>query len=284
MQLKRIEAALSHFVPETDKLYRTVTDAMRYSLLDGGKRVRAILTLEFCKLCGGTEEAAMPFACAVEMIHAYSLIHDDLPAMDDDDLRRGRKTCHVQFDEATAILAGDGLLTEAFSHLANADYSDSVKADCMRVLAQSAGADGMVLGQILDLTNENNPECTYETLKQIHINKTGRLFSCALQMGAIVAGKTDECMRLKQIGLLLGLAFQIQDDLLDITSTSEMMGKTIGKDEASHKSTTCSILGIERSKLLFEEVYAELDQLLGECNFDTAELKAFFDAMKGRQR
>ena len=154
----------------------------------------------------------------------------------------------------------------------------------MKVLAQSAGADGMVLGQILDLTNENNPECTYETLKQIHINKTGRLFSCALQMGAIVAGKTDECKRLEQIGLLLGLAFQIQDDLLDMTSTSEMMGKTIGKDEASHKSTTCSILGIEKSRLLFEEVYAELYQQLGECSFDTAQLKAIFDAMKNRQR
>ena len=261
-----------------------VKEAMQYSLMAPGKRLRPKLVILTAEGCGCEGSKAYPAAAALEMIHTYSLIHDDLPAMDDDDLRRGRKTCHVQFDEATAILAGDGLLTEAFSHLANADYSDSVKADCMRVLAQSAGADGMVLGQILDLTNENNPECTYETLKQIHINKTGRLFSCALQMGAIVAGKTDECKRLKQIGLLLGLAFQIQDDLLDITSTSEMMGKTIGKDEASHKSTTCSILGIEKSRLLFEEVYAELYQQLGECSFDTAQLKMIFDAMKIRQR
>ena len=276
------EAYLEHSLDSlTDS---RVKEAMQYSLMAPGKRLRPKLVVLTAEGCGIEGVKAYPAAAALEMIHTYSLIHDDLPAMDDDDLRRGRKTCHVQFDEATAILAGDGLLTEAFSHLANADYSDSVKAGCMRVLAQSAGADGMVLGQILDLTNENNPECTYETLKQIHINKTGRLFSCALQMGAIVAGKTDECKRLKQIGLLLGLAFQIQDDLLDITSTSEMMGKTIGKDEASHKSTTCSILGIEKSRLLFEEVYAELYQQLGECSFDTAQLKAIFDAMKNRQR
>ncbi len=261
-----------------------VKEAMQYSLMAPGKRLRPKLVILTAEGCGVEKEKAYPAAAALEMIHTYSLIHDDLPAMDDDDLRRGRKTCHVQFDEATAILAGDGLLTEAFSHLAQADYSDSVKAGCMKVLAQCAGADGMVLGQILDLTNENNPDCTYETLKQIHINKTGRLFSCALQMGAIVAGKTDECKHLEQIGLLLGLAFQIQDDLLDITSTSEMMGKTIGKDEASHKSTTCSILGIEKSRLLFEEVYAELYQQLGECSFDTAQLKAIFDTMKNRQR
>ena len=276
------EAYLEHSLDSlTDS---RVKEAMQYSLMAPGKRLRPKLVVLTAEGCGIEGVKAYPAAAALEMIHTYSLIHDDLPAMDDDDLRRGRKTCHVQFDDATAILAGDGLLTEAFSHLANADYSDSVKAGCMRVLAQSAGADGMVLGQILDLTNENNPECTYETLKQIHINKTGRLFSCALQMGAIVAGKTDECKRLKQIGLLLGLAFQIQDDLLDITSTSEMMGKTIGKDEASHKSTTCSILGIEKSRLLFEEVYAELYQQLGECSFDTAQLKAIFDAMKNRQR
>ena len=261
-----------------------VKEAMHYSLMAPGKRLRPRLVITTAKGCGVDGEKAYPAAAALEMIHTYSLIHDDLPAMDDDDLRRGRKTCHVQFDEATAILAGDGLLTEAFAHLAHADYTDTIKAQCMKVLAECSGSAGMVLGQILDLTNENNPDCTYETLKQIHINKTGRLFSCALQMGAIIASKAEECARLDRIGLLLGLAFQIQDDLLDVTSTSEMMGKTIGKDAESHKSTTCSILGIERSKLLFEEVYAELDQLLGECNFDTAELKAFFDAMKGRQR
>ncbi len=261
-----------------------VKEAMQYSLMAPGKRLRPKLVIVTAEGCGVEGVKAYPAAAALEMIHTYSLIHDDLPAMDDDDLRRGRKTCHVQFDEATAILAGDGLLTEAFSHLAQADYSDSVKAGCMKVLAECAGADGMVLGQILDLTNENNPECTYETLKQIHINKTGRLFSCALQLGAIVAGKTDELKRLEQIGLLLGLAFQIQDDLLDMTSTSEMMGKTIGKDEASHKSTTCSILGIEKSRLLFEEVYAELYQQLGECSFNTAQLKAIFETMKNRQR
>lgn len=261
-----------------------VKDAMQYSLMAPGKRLRPKLVILTAEGCGLEKEQAYPAASALEMIHTYSLIHDDLPAMDDDELRRGRKTCHVQFDEATAILAGDGLLTEAFAHVARSSYSDSVKAQCMKVLAENAGADGMVLGQILDLTNENNPECTYEMLREIHINKTGRLFSCALQLGAIVAGKSEECKRLDQIGLLLGLAFQIQDDLLDVTSTSEMMGKTIGKDLESHKSTTCSILGIENSRKLFDEVYDQLLQQVGECSFDTAAIRKLFLDMKVRVR
>ena len=190
----------------------------------------------------------------------------------------------MQFDEATAILAGDGLLTEAFCHIGRSKYSDSVKAQCMKVLADNAGADGMVLGQILDLTNENNPDCTYEMLEKIHLNKTGRLFSCALQLGAIVAGKSLECARLDEVGLLLGLAFQIQDDILDVTSTSEMMGKTIGKDADSHKSTTCSILGIEKSEALLEEVYEKMLIKLGECSFDTARIVDLLIEMKGRKR
>ncbi|MBE6107338.1 MAG: polyprenyl synthetase family protein [Erysipelotrichaceae bacterium] len=261
-----------------------VKKAMQYSLMAPGKRLRPRLVVLTAESCGIEPFKAYPAASALEMIHTYSLIHDDLPAMDDDDLRRGRKTCHVEFDEATAILAGDGLLTEAFAHISRADYSDAIKAQCMKVLAVNAGADGMVLGQILDLTNENNPECTYETLKQIHINKTGRLFSAALQLGAIVAERSDECERLDQIGLLLGLAFQIQDDLLDITSTSEMMGKTIGKDLESHKSTTCSILGIENSRKLLDEVYEQMLKQLGECSFDTAEIKKLFLEMKERIR
>ncbi len=261
-----------------------VKEAMQYSLMAPGKRMRPRLVILTAQSCHAETETAYAAAAALEMIHTYSLIHDDLPAMDDDMLRRGRKTCHVQFDEATAILAGDGLLTEAFSHLAKSNYSDAVKAKCMQILAYNAGADGMVLGQILDLSNENNPDCSYETLKQIHINKTGRLFSAALQLGAVVAGKADECERLDSIGLLLGLAFQIQDDLLDVTSTSEVMGKTIGKDAESHKSTTCSILGIENSRKLLDDVYEQLLKQLGECSFDTAELRSFFLKMKGRNR
>ncbi len=261
-----------------------VKEAMQYSLMAPGKRLRPKLVLLTAQGCGAQIETAYPAASALEMIHTYSLIHDDLPAMDDDELRRGRKTCHVQFDEATAILAGDGLLTEAFAHIARSDYPDSIKAQCMKVLAENAGADGMVLGQILDLVNENNPDCTYEVLQKIHINKTGRLFSCALQLGAIVAKKAEECRRLDQIGLLLGLAFQIQDDLLDLTSTAEVMGKTIGKDLESHKSTTCSILGIEGSRKLLDEVYEQLLTQLGECSFDTAEIKKLFLDMKVRTR
>ena len=264
--------------------YSRVKEAMQYSLVAPGKRLRPRLVILTAQSCGFDAEKAYAAAAALEMIHTYSLIHDDLPAMDDDELRRGRKTCHVQFDEATAILAGDGLLTEAFSHLAKSSYSDAVKAKCMQILSYNAGADGMVLGQILDLSNENNPECTYDTLQQIHINKTGRLFSAALQLGAAVAGKSEECERLDSIGLLLGLAFQIQDDLLDVTSTSEVMGKTIGKDAESHKSTTCSILGIENSRKLLDEVYEQMLSQLGECSFDTAALKSFFLDMKGRIR
>ena len=259
-----------------------VKEAMEYSYLAGGKRLRPKMVICTAECCGASAEDAYPAAAALEMIHTYSLIHDDLPAMDDDDLRRGRKTCHVQFDEATAILAGDGLLTEAFSHIAQSHYSDHIKALCMKVLAENAGASGMVLGQILDLINENNPECTYDTLKTIHINKTGRLFSCALQLGAIVAGREEECAALNEAGLLLGLAFQIQDDLLDVTSTSEIMGKTIGKDANAHKSTTCSLLGIEKSQQLLEEVYEQLLKKIGECSFDTVKLVDLFLEMKDR--
>ena len=261
-----------------------VKQAMQYSLMAPGKRLRPRLVLLTCKCCGTDETAAYPAAASLEMIHTYSLIHDDLPAMDDDELRRGRKTCHVQFDEATAILAGDGLLTEAFSQLGRSDYDSEIKSQCMKVLADNAGANGMVLGQILDLTNENNPECTYELLEQIHLNKTGRLFSCAFQLGAIVANKAEECNRLNEAGLLLGLAFQIQDDLLDVLSTSEMMGKTIGKDADSHKSTTCSILGIEKSRQLLDEVYGKMLKKLGECSFNTAPIIDLLMEMKERKR
>ena len=268
-RVKRIEKALDHFLPERKgSLSEIVTDAMRYSLLNGGKRVRAVLTLAFCELCGGDEDMAMPFACAVEMVHAYSLIHDDLPCMDNDDMRRGKPSCHKAFGESTAMLAGDVLLTEAFEAVAGAPAPASVCVHAAQALGAGAGSRGMVYGQELDLKYEALA-ATEEQLRLIHRHKTGALINAAIQMGA-AAAKADEAQRraLEQYAYGLGLVFQIVDDVLDVTSTPEQLGKPIGSDSENGKTTFVTLYGAEGAMKLAhdlnQETCTELHRNFGE--------------------
>lgn len=235
-------------------------EAMAYSLLAGGKRLRPVLVLMAADACGGDVESAFPAACALEIVHTYSLIHDDLPAMDDDDLRRGRPTCHKQFGEALAILAGDALLTLAFEILAKEIHPPETAAACCADLASAAGAMGMVGGQVVDLEAEEscrNPlfEGTLEQLESIHRRKTGRLFTCSLTMGARVAGADpSKRERLETYGKCVGLAFQIADDLLDVTGDQVKMGKGVQKDADHGKLTYPALLGIEESRRRAEDL------------------------------
>ncbi len=229
-------------------------EAMAYSLLAGGKRLRPLLVLLACEACGGSLEAAIPAGCALEMVHTYSLIHDDLPAMDDDDLRRGRPTSHKQFGEAMAILAGDALLTLAFEVIAKDVKPPEVAAACCADLASAAGAVGMVGGQVADLEAEksrqtNSAGPTVEQLEAIHRRKTGRLLTCGLVMGARIAGAGEATRnQLETYGKSVGLAFQIADDLLDVTGNQAKMGKGVHKDADHGKLTYPSLLGIDESR------------------------------------
>jgi geranylgeranyl diphosphate synthase, type II len=224
-------------------------DAMSYSLLAGGKRLRPLLTLLACEAAGGPIEAAMPAACAIEMVHTYSLIHDDLPAMDDDDLRRGIPTCHVKFGEARAILAGDALLTLAFEIIARDVNPPATAAACCVDLANAAGAVGMVGGQEADLAAEDTGVANVEELEAIHRRKTGRLLCAALTMGGRIGGADAEALaHLERYGTNVGLAFQIVDDLLDIVGEQSKMGKGVRKDATHGKLTYPSLLGVEESR------------------------------------
>jgi len=233
-------------------------EAMAYSLLAGGKRLRPLLTVLACEAAGGTAQAALPAACAVEMIHTYSLIHDDLPAMDDDSLRRGRPTCHIQFGEALAILAGDALLTLAFEVLARDVRPPAVAAACCADLAAAAGPTGMVAGQTADFEAEGTGVAGIEQLQAIHLRKTGRLLRSALTMGGRVAGAEPEALdRLARYGDNVGLAFQIADDLLDMVGEQEKMGKGVRKDAKLGKLTYPFLLGIQESRKRADLLIAE---------------------------
>ncbi|WP_437203425.1 polyprenyl synthetase family protein [Planctomicrobium sp. SH664] len=226
-----------------------LAESIRYSLLAPGKRVRPCLTLLACEACGEDPDRALPAASAIEMIHCYSLIHDDLPAMDDDDLRRGRPTNHIQFDEPTAILAGDGLLTLAFQILAQGVQPKSVAAECIIDLASAAGVEGMVGGQQADLEAESATEMTLAQLEAIHRRKTGRLLVAALTMGGRIGNADPQTLRnLTIYGESVGLAFQIADDLLDVTGDVHKMGKGVQKDAQHGKLTYPALLGLEESR------------------------------------
>lgn len=267
----RVESALGRFVPESlngawSNCPPRLAEAMRYSLMGGGKRLRPVLCLLAAEACGGDSENALPAACALEMVHTYSLIHDDLPAMDDDDLRRGRPTCHKAFDEATAILAGDGLLTLAFEVVARYTQPASAAADCVRALAEGAGPIGMVAGQMADLEAEGRDDATIEALEAIHRRKTGALLRASLKMGGIVAGANERVLQgLVDYGHAVGLAFQIIDDLLDVEGDETKLGKRVNKDSGLGKWTYPGLLGIPgsraRARALAEEAVAALAPL-----------------------
>lgn len=234
--------------------YAGLQEAMEYSLLAGGKRIRPILVLETCRLCGGDIQAALPFACAVEMVHTYSLIHDDLPAMDNDELRRGRPTNHVVYGEATAILAGDALLTAAFEQLTKAELPAERMVEAVRCLSRAAGSAGMVGGQALDMAGEGRALDRKE-LELLQSLKTGALISAAAELGCIAAGgSSEQRAQVRTYAQALGRAFQIRDDMLDVISSQEELGKPVGSDRMNEKSTFVSALGLDACSALIDQL------------------------------
>ncbi len=250
-RLSTVEQALAGCLPPESADPPTIHRAMRYSLLVGGKRMRPILCLGAAEVAGGDLDTALLAACAVECIHTYSLIHDDLPCMDNDDFRRGRPTSHKVFGEGMAVLAGDALLTEAFALAARIPCNERFStADYVRELAAAAGSKNLIAGQVADIEAEGNSGAvSADELRAIHERKTGALIRCSLRLGAMSAGASDEVLdALERFGGNLGLAFQVIDDILDVTQTSERLGKSAGKDEASGKATYPALLGLDGAR------------------------------------
>lgn len=258
-----IDAALQAYIDSFgESCPSQLSEAMSYSLLAPGKRIRPLLTLAATEACGGNAMQALPAACAVEMVHAYSLIHDDLPCMDDDDMRRGRPSCHKKFGEAEALLAGDALLTLAFDVLAKDVRPADIATACIRTLATACGPTGMVGGQSDDLRGERGGSGV-EYLESIDRRKTGALLEAALLCGGIIAvGTTEECAALEQYGWRIGLAFQIRDDLLDTQSTPEQLGKATRKDADLGKLTYPSLLGADASSQRMHALINEAQEAL----------------------
>ena len=261
-----IERELQHCCrtkPETNPQAK-VLEAMRYSLEAGGKRIRPLLVLAFCRACGGDVQKALKPALAIEMIHTYSLIHDDLPAMDDDDYRRGRLSCHKAFDEATAILAGDALNVLPFELLStDTTLPAETRVSLIAELANAAGAEGMIGGQVIDIANETRTDVDQNNLVNMYAHKTGALIRVACTMGCMVAGANDKMLTAAtEYAQRLGLAFQIADDILDVTGTPELLGKPIGSDAAHHKTTFVTLLGLEGAKAEASRLTEEALRLL----------------------
>lgn len=262
-----VEGVLDGLTDRQDADFAPVIEAKRYSLLSRAKRIRPTLVLEFCRLFGGTDTAALPFAAAVEMVHTYSLIHDDLPCMDDDDLRRGRPTCHKAFGEATALLAGDALLTRAFGVLAeNTAVSDRAVRDAVAALSAAAGTFGMIGGQVIDLAGEQE-KLPLSVLLKLHANKTGALIAVSAELGCIAAGLARDDARTKAAIAYakgIGLAFQIVDDILDVTADVEKLGKNIGSDEKSQKTTFLTYFSVDEAKAYASRVTNEAKAALAD--------------------
>ena len=258
-----LQRCSDRYLPEESEVCR----AARYSLLGGGKRIRAVLTVAVCDMLHGNMDCAADFSAAVEMLHCYSLIHDDLPCMDDDDMRRGKPSCHKAFGEATALLAGDVLLTEAFETIASAPGSAEIRVRAAKELSHGAGSVGMVWGQELDLKHEIVP-ATEEQLRQIHHGKTGALINAAVQMGAASAlADSATCAVLEQYAYDLGLVFQIVDDVLDVTGSEAELGKPIGSDASNDKTTFVTLYGTDGAMALAEQINraacAEMEKAFG---------------------
>lgn len=284
--LAQIEKALEKFLPrgEENSLTQPVVDSMRYSLLLGGKRIRPVMTLAFCQLCGGDAELALPFACAVEMVHTYSLIHDDLPCMDDDDLRRGKPANHKVYGEAMALLAGDGLLTKAFeTALAfSGPAADAVRG--AKILAQCAGAAGMVGGQCIDLNSEGQ-DVDLNLLAEMDQGKTVALISAACQMGCAAAGAGEEALEnARRYAEGVGMAFQIRDDILDVLGDAAILGKNVGMDSARDKRNYVSLLGVEEAQKLVDSFTAQAEEALQSFPGDTTFLGDLARSLATREK
>ncbi len=251
LEAEKVENALASYGQSPDEDLQILFDAEAYSLLGGGKRIRPFLVNEVCRMLGGDEKASMPFACALEMIHTYSLIHDDLPCMDDDDLRRGKPTNHKKFGYANALLAGDALLTKAFLVASSNPYVDrAVAADAVKLLADAAGECGMIGGQIMDLAGEHK-KLSLEKLHRLHSMKTGALIRVAVELGCLAAGYGEETEQMREAVAYaekIGLAFQVIDDILDRVGTAEELGKSVGGDAEHEKTTFLSYYDVEGAK------------------------------------
>ena len=260
--LERTTQQLQAVLPDPDATPQGLHQAMRYAVLGGGKRMRPLLVYAAGHLFDADEDRLDAPAAAVELIHAYSLVHDDLPAMDDDDLRRGRATTHIAFDEATAILAGDALQTRAFELLANTGLPPALALDCLRTLASASGVAGMCGGQALDIDATGRLQ-SLDDLKRMHALKTGALIRAAVRMGALCGGAgQDDLARLDTFASALGLAFQVRDDILDVEASSEQLGKTAGKDAAQDKSTFPALLGMDGAKARLAALAGEMHDTL----------------------
>lgn len=277
--ISMIENSLCDFLPGTDCREKSLIESMKYSLKAGGKRVRPSLVIEFAKLCGADVKKALPFACAVEMIHTYSLIHDDLPCMDDDDLRRGMPSNHKAFGEDIALLAGDALQTLAFE-IMSSDKTASLIGDraCRKgvnALAKYAGVAGMVGGQVIDLISENK-SAPIEVLREMDYKKTACLIKASCELGCICANADDSyILAASKYGECIGIAFQIVDDILDVTSSDEELGKPVGSDEQNSKSTYVSLLGVEKCRELANELTEQAVKALDVFGGSTSRLEQF---------
>ena len=269
-----IEKLLKEHMPEEKGYQKTIFEAMNYSLKAGGKRLRPILTLEACRIVGGNEEDAIPFAIAIEMIHTYSLIHDDLPALDDDDLRRGRPTNHKVYGDAMAILAGDGLLNYAFEIMLKSSIGKENPAkylNAINEIAKSSGVYGMIGGQVVDIESEDK-KIEMEKLDFIHLNKTAAIIVGCMRAGAIIGDATEEQLEnITKYATNIGLSFQIADDILDITGDESKLGKKVGSDIDNNKSTYPSLIGLEKSKEiandLINEAKTRISNIKGDIEF-----------------
>lgn len=280
-----IESALEKSFKGADNLpLAGLAEAMRYSLLAGGKRIRPMLVLEFCRISGGDIEAALPVACGIEMLHTYSLIHDDLPCMDNDDLRRGRPTNHKVYGECAATLAGDALQAEAFRTVLSAELPAEYRANCAEILASAVGLDGMCGGQYLDMLWEGR-KLDEQELTEINSRKTGALLTAACQMGVAAAGGTQiQLDAAGHFGAAIGMAFQIRDDMLDVLSTAEELGKPIGSDAQENKNTYMALMGEEGCRKTVENLTAFAKSVLDEAFDDTAFLHELADELATRNK
>jgi geranylgeranyl diphosphate synthase type II len=282
--VQKVDLALEQFLPKASTKPATIHKAMRYSIFAGGKRLRPVLTLAAAEICGGSAENALPAACAVECIHTYSLIHDDLPCMDDDDLRRGRPTSHKVFGEGIAVLAGDALLTFAFELLAQAPTTPRYDMKALvRELAQASGSRWLIAGQVLDLEGEGKP-VSKAALQFIHESKTAALLTSAIRLGAMSANATPSKLHsLSEFGHSLGLAFQVIDDILDVTQTTEKLGKTAGKDAAVTKATYPALFGLKRSRAIASQLTAKALASLTPFGKKAALLRSLTESMLVRE-
>ena len=285
---EKVEQHLIKSLPSKQGLYDNLINSMEYSLLAGGKRIRPVLLLEFCRVCCGEYEKAIPFASAIEMVHTYSLIHDDLPCMDDDELRRGKPSNHIKFGEAIALLSGDALLNLAFETMFSEEALNLVDAEiaakAVKILADASGSKGMIAGQVIDLESEGK-DIPLEILKEMDLKKTGALIVAAAKMGCILAKASEkEINAAEKYSKNLGLAFQVVDDILDVTSSSEVLGKKVGSDEINSKSTYVSILGLEKSKEIALNLTEKAIDALNELSGDTARLKELAFSLINRKK